>query len=718
MRRCSLFLAFVFGLSSVVGLFNPSAYAASTLRVNTSRPFVGQAVVFSGTIGTAGQIATLQRSGSKGWINTRNVKAGKGGSFKLAIATSSARRSFRVVINGKGVKTNTVTLITRSLESAPSSATLSTPKKPYAGQPFKLSGDTGAPGDPRTAVLQRRVGRKWVNTRKDITSGGGKYEFSVATSAASRAFRVLVPPAKTFPAVKSLPVLVETKKNNVGLVLSRVGTSRTIIADGYLNADLEGRQVDLQVAGKGWSTVKSGRQGKDNRVRFAIGVLKGGASRTYRLVAKSSGTTPQVVSNKAALSYGPSSLGDRVAYVQTRSGGTPKKKGKDYAATIIIAGQVATLETIAVRGNTSATYPKQGYKIKFDDNVIPIKGIPRGKTFNLLPDYQDRSLIRTAVTFRVADKMDRMGWNPTRAFVELYLNGKYKGAYDLIESVKIDQASKKGAARINVSPKTGVVIEIDPYGAKDKVPHWKSKKSKLPFKFKDPDEKSKPGSAEGWTTAKAKRMKAKVAKFESVLYGSNWKDPKNGWTRYMSMESAVDWYLVKEFIKDWDGDMYRSNFFYTSNYDDVNAVDPKSRLVMAPIWDVDRSAAAKTSGTSNVTSPSGWWMNGDGGGHLNNTDNVHTTHWFVRIAKDPRFQRALRDRWAVRKPVFRAAGNQYVDDAVAELGKNVAANDRRLWAKTGDAKRYLPRAGTYNREVGFVKNWYKKRYNWMDSQLR
>ena len=43
-------------------------------------------------------------------------------------------------------------------------------------------------------------------------------------------------------------------------------------------------------------------------------------------------------------------------------------------------------------------------------------------------------------------------------------------------------------------------------------------------------------------------------------------------------------------------------------------------------------------------------------GHLNNTDNVHTTHWFVRIAKDPAFQRALKRRWDQKQGVFKAAG--------------------------------------------------------------
>ena len=566
MRRCALFLALMFGLSSVIGFFNPSAYAAAALKVSTLRPFVGQQVVFSGDIGNGPARVVLQGSSRKGWVNSRSATTKADGKFRFQL-TNNTRRSFRVVVSGRAVITNTVLLVPQRVSAAPVQATLSKPKKVYVNQTFQLTGDTGG-SKARPALLQGVAKGKWVNTRRVITSASGKYTFTLKSAFPLRNFRVYVPPSGTDAPVLSPVVAVETKKNDVSLVLSRAGRTSKIMADGYLSADLDGRQVELQrVVKKAW--VRAGTVAQsNNRVRFA----NVGRSTNYRLVARPLNGSPQVISNAAALALGPSSLGDRVAYVQTANGGTPTKKGKDYKATIMINGALATLKTIAVRGNSSATYPKRGYKITFDDNISPLPGIPKGKTFNLLPDYQDRSLVRTAVSFAVANQLDGMRWNPNRAFVELYLNGKYKGAFDLIESIKIDQPSKNGAARINVNPTTGVVIEIDPYGAQDKVPHWKSKKSKLPFKFKDPDEK-KTGkeAAEGITAAKASAMKAKVTRFENVLYGSKWKDPTNGWTRYMDLNSAVDWYLMKEFIKDWDGDMYRSNFFWTANYADPNA---------------------------------------------------------------------------------------------------------------------------------------------------
>lgn len=715
MRPCALLLSVALGLSSLVGLFNPTAYAAAALKVSTTQPFLGQQVVFSGDIGSGPARVVLQGSAKKGWVNSRTATTKADGKFRFQVATST-RRSFRVVVSGTAVRTNTLLLVPQRIDRAPVQATLSKPKKPYVNQTFKLSGSTGG-SVARTVLLQGSLNGRWVTSRKK-TATKGQYSFSITSAFPSRNFRVLVLPSGTLSPLRSPLVTVETKKNDVSLVMSRAGRSSKIVASGYLSADLDGRPVQLQrLAKKTWVNVGQPHAQANNGVGF--GGL--GRSTAYRLVARAAkGGAPQVVSNAAALAIGPASIGDRVAYVQTRNGGTPTKKGKDYKATIMINGKLATLETIAVRGNSSATYPKRGYKIKFDDNISPLPTIPTGKTFNLLPNYQDRSLIRTAVAFTVANQLTGMQWNPNRAFVELYLNGKYKGAFDLIESIKIEQVGGKSAPRINVDPRTGVVLEIDPYGAQDGVPHWKSKKSKLPFKFKDPDsKKSGKDAAEGITAAKATGMKKKVEKFESVLYGSKWKDKNNGWTRYMDLNSAVDWYLMKEFIKDWDGDMYRSNFVWTRNY----SPNSPEKLIMSPLWDVDRSAAAKTSGTSNVTSPAGWWMNGDGGGHLNNTDNVHTTHWFVRITKDPRFQSALRARWrALKKPdkgnPFKAAGDQYAGAAYRELGSNVANNDRKLWAKTGDAKRYQARTTSPAREVAFVKNWYQKRYVWMNARLK
>jgi hypothetical protein len=232
-----------------------------------------------------------------------------------------------------------------------------------------------------------------------------------------------------------------------------------------------------------------------------------------------------------------------------------------------------------------------------------------------------------------------------------------------------------------------------------------------------------------------------------VLYGDDkkrdWSNTKantyapgdpNDWTTYLDMDSAVDYYLAREFTKDNDADFYRSNFFYTNN------VDPASpdKFFMGPIWDFDRSAGAATGSSTSIASPTGWWVRGNGSPN----HNTNKIHWYTRIAKDPRFLNALHDRWLGQgayagdgpmSAVFADVSATAVDRAVASmggvnlangvtpttadkaLGLIVAGNDRTLWASGGS--RYATHSSTYTGEISYLKDWYNKRYVWMNTEL-
>ena len=495
----------------------------------------------------------------------------------------------------------------------------------------------------------------------------------------------------------------------MSLVLNRSGS--TIVADGYLSANQEGRRVELQRATSVWTTVAVAAQDDDNHVQFN-GPLD--SSRNYRLVARlSEDGAPQVISNMSSLTRGPSNLGPRVTYVTTRSGVTPTKRGVDYAGVIVMNGVIATLETVAVRGNSSADYAKQGYKLKFDDNIKPL-GLPEGKNFNLLPNLQDHSLLRTAVSFTTAQKLGGLRWTPHRVFTELYLNGRYRGSYELVESIKIEPGDDNTAARVAIDTEKGVIMEFD-HKSESALFSFKLSRSGNYIKFKDPDErKSGADYYEGITGDKVQKMKARLINFESVLYGSNWKSDTSGWKKYLDINSAVDFYLYSEFIKNWDGDMFASVFVYTADY-----TNSGSKLIMSPVWDPDRTAGAKTSGTSNVTSTAGWWMNGEGGGHLNQTGDVHTTHWFTRLTDDPDFMAAVKSRWnqpAVRG-AFASAGYTTLSNLKGELSITAAKNDERMWEGYTPLGRYASRGSSWESNVSFITSWYRARFTWMDKRL-
>ena len=162
-------------------------------------------------------------------------------------------------------------------------------------------------------------------------------------------------------------------------------------------------------------------------------------------------------------------------------------------------------------------------------------------------------------------------------------------------------------------------------------------------------------------------MKNRIKAFETVLYGADkkkdwskttWTSWGQGgvddWSTYLDPASAVDYYLAREFSKDNDADFYRSNFFYTSN---VNVADPSApgftKFFMGPIWDFDRSAGAHDPNGTNVEKPTGWWIRGNGSPN----HDTNKIHWFTRISKDPRFLKALDERWAAKKSVFAAASD-------------------------------------------------------------
>ncbi|MGH3457625.1 CotH kinase family protein [Aeromicrobium sp.] len=434
---------------------------------------------------------------------------------------------------------------------------------------------------------------------------------------------------------------------------------------------------------------------------------------------------------------GPNEKGRNVIYVTTNSGKTPVTKGVDYKGkAVLTSNEVATetfdLETIAVRGNSSADKPKKPYKLKFDSKQKPF-GMKSDKTWILLANYVDWTLVRSMVAWDLGRKLLGLKWTPNSTFAELYINGKYLGSYQMVESIKID------SNRVNVSKTTGQVIEFDPHYKEDGVPGMVGKTG-VKYAWKDPDEFKTLDDGnedpEGLTNAKISAMKSKIRKFEDVLYGPtgsrNWatyqpSTPASDWTTHLDMSSAVDYYLAREFTKDQDADMYRSNFFYTNN------VDPASvdKFFMGPIWDFDRSAGAKHPSDTTVDQPTGWWMRG-GDSSFHNTTNIH---WYTRITDDPRFLEALRVRWAETKQHFAAVGPDGVSAAVRKLGgdqaglnepdvpddpdlalgKQVAANDRARWE--GYGSRYDPRSSTYTGELNWVRDWYEKRYAWMDARL-
>ena len=111
--------------------------------------------------------------------------------------------------------------------------------------------------------------------------------------------------------------------------------------------------------------------------------------------------------------------------------------------------------TIKIRGNTSAYQNKKPYKIKLEKKAdLLLRGDKRfkDKNWGLICDDD----LRSFYGFSVSRRME-MPWTPDFQYVNLVVNGDYRGIYMLIELIR-----RNSDCRI-VTDKSGFVMEMDPY---------------------------------------------------------------------------------------------------------------------------------------------------------------------------------------------------------------------------------------------------------------
>lgn len=145
-------------------------------------------------------------------------------------------------------------------------------------------------------------------------------------------------------------------------------------------------------------------------------------------------------------------------------------KSVKYAGTAVILTDTANAEndlhvanaTFKGRGNSSWThYEKKGYQIKFDKKTS-VLGMAKAKKWVLLANACDDSMMRNKLAFDLADQLG-MTYVPDCAYVDLWINGEYRGTYLVCEKVEL------GTTRLNLNDPKGVLMEQDEafYAAED-----------------------------------------------------------------------------------------------------------------------------------------------------------------------------------------------------------------------------------------------------------
>ncbi len=269
------------------------------------------------------------------------------------------------------------------------------------------------------------------------------------------------------------------------------------------------------------------------------------------------------------------------------------------------------------RGNSTWKMPKKPFKIKLTKKKRLLNQNAKQKTWVLLANYGDKSLIRNAVAFKISEILG-LEFTPSARFVDVVFNGEYLGNYMLSDQVQV----KKGRVEVEeqepddtTEPNItgGYLLEIDGYADKEPV-YFKTNKG-IPITIKYP-------KYDEINTEQRNYISNYTQHFEDVLFSSNFKDPKNGYRAYVDTLSLINWYIACELTGNPD------SFWSTYIYKKRN--NPK--FYFGPLWDYDLAF----NNDSRL---------GDATLKLMREDAQKYKVWIKRFWEDPWFQKAVNGRW-------------------------------------------------------------------------
>lgn len=225
-------------------------------------------------------------------------------------------------------------------------------------------------------------------------------------------------------------------------------------------------------------------------------------------------------------------------------------------------GSFETIVDIKARGNNTWYFPKKPYRLKFDKKQT-FPGLNKAKSFVLLANYLDNSLMKNAVAFRTAQLVG-MPFANNAVPVEVYLNGTKRGSYMLTNKVGINSGS------VDIDEEEGVLWEWDTYF--DEPYKFKSKRFSMPVMMKDPDVEELGSDDPVLTDSYWNFWRADMELALAKVYAGKWDE-------VLDPEQFVKFVLVNNIVHNNEITHPKSTFVYK--------VRAGEKYCFGPVWDFD-----------------------------------------------------------------------------------------------------------------------------------
>ena len=371
---------------------------------------------------------------------------------------------------------------------------------------------------------------------------------------------------------------------------------------------------------------------------------------------------------------------------------TSKKKEDYRGCTIRIESDTAVWNyegrgRIRGRGNSTwEWYAKKPYRIKLDEKASII-GLSEEKDWVLLANYRDPTKLMNTFVFEMGRGLGMPYTNHSR-YVEVTINGDYKGLYQLTEQVE------QGKNRVAVDKKAGWLLSLDADDGPELSPgsddNFWSQVYRMPVCVKSPE-------AEDYATPETLIGDAKKAlgDLENIIHSYDYEALK----KVCNVPVMIDYLLIQEYIYNVEVAAPRSIFIHKDSGDDA-------LWTFGPLWDFDAGFdfdwGHMYDGHGYFTDYRETVLGTDPARHISNYDYVPS--FFTDMWKSKAFVSEVKARWKQIRPriisEFWAETKRYAEAAAEAMER--------------DAKRW-PIDKQYKTEINRMEKWLNARAVYMDN---
>lgn len=353
-----------------------------------------------------------------------------------------------------------------------------------------------------------------------------------------------------------------------------------------------------------------------------------------------------------------------------------------------------------LRGSSTQGIAKGSYALEAwdefgDDEQIGLLGMPKESDWVFYaPNNFEPVLIHNPFMHGLSREIGR--YSPRTRFVEVYLNtaggpvqsANYNGIYVIEEKIK------RGPDRVDVdklepehltAPEVtgGYMLKIDRPDPGD----FPFNAAGQDLNFVDPKGEVVRLAARD---AQEQYIRNYFNQFGTALNGASFRDPVNGYAKYIDVDSWIDHHVLN--VLSYNVDALRlSTYLYKPR---------NGKIEFGPLWDFDRALGSTDGRDANPRT----WFNSGG------TDFFGYT-WWNRLFQDPDFWQRWIDRWEeLRRSSFALTNmNRHIDEHVAQV-RRAQPREQAKWG-------WAPRGGGYQGEVNLMKTYMKDRAEFIDGQL-